>query len=114
MKTKLIITESQYNRLIKPLLNESLIAMVLDEIVSDLDKNYERVTATIKNNHDYVDKPRFKVLVHGGIITAKELLDYMKYKYHDKCGEDFLIQTIDDWYYKKIKNSMLSKNITLW
>ena len=54
MKTKLIITESQYNRLIKPLLNESLIAMVLDEIVSDLDKNYERVTATIKNNHDYV------------------------------------------------------------
>lgn len=114
MKTKLIITESQYNRVIKPLLNESILSNILDEVVTDLDKNYERVTATIKDNHDYVNKPRFKVIVDDSVITAKDLLDYMKYKYHDKCGEDFLKQAIDDWYHDKIKNGMLSKNITLW
>lgn len=114
MKTKIIITESQYNRLIKPMLNESVLSIVLDDIISDLDKNYDRVTATIKGYRDYQNKPRIKVLVDGSIITAQQLLNYLKGKYKDKCGEDFLKQVIDDWYHENIKNGMLSKNITLW
>ena len=114
MKTKIIISESQYNRVIKPLLNEEIIPIVLDEIVGDLDNNYERVTAVVKGYQDYKNEPRFKVFADDNIITAKELLDYFKYKYHEKCGEEFLKQAISDWYFNKIKDGMLSKNITLW
>ena len=114
MKTKLIITESQYNRLIKPIINESAVAMVLEDIIEYLDKNYDKVTATVRDYYDYVNKPRFKVLADDSVITAKQVLDYFKNKYFDRCGEDFLKQAIEDWYYNKIKDGLLSKNITLW
>jgi hypothetical protein len=113
MVNKIIITESQYNRLFKHRLKENLFDIVLNELLSDLNKNYEKVTAIVNDYHDYNEKPRFKVKVDGNVITAKELLEYMKYKYHEKCGENFIKQVIDDWFNDKIKDGFLSKNITL-
>lgn len=113
MTKKIIITESQYNRLFKPLLKESHFNIVLDNVLADLDKNYEKVTAVVQDYHDYNEKPRFKVKVDDSLVDAKELLEYLKYKYHEVCGEDFLKQVIDDWYHGKIDGGHLSKNVTL-
>jgi predicted transcriptional regulator len=113
MINKIIITETQFNRLFKPLLKESHFNTVLSNVLEDLDKNYEKATAVVKDYRDYHEKPRFKVKVDDSLITAKDLLEYLKYKYHEVCGEDFLIQVIDDWYHSKIDGGHLSKNITL-
>lgn len=113
MIKKIIITESQYNNIIKPMIKEGAYHVVLDDVLNDLNTNYEKVTAVVKDYHDYNEKLRFKVKADDSIITAKDLLDYFKYKYHGVCGENFLKQVIDDWYHNKIKDGTLSKNITL-
>ena len=113
MKRKLIVTESQYNRLLKPTLNESDFHIILDDVLEDLNKNYESVTAVVRDYHDYNEQSKIKVKVDGSVISPKDLLEYLKYKYHGVCGENFLKQVIDDWYHDRIKNGMLSKNITL-
>lgn len=110
---KLIITESQYNRIIKSFINESDYHVILDNVIDDLNKNYESVTAVIKDYHDYNEESRIKVKVDNSVISPKDLLEYFKYKYHGVCGENFLKQVIDDWYHGRVKNGMLSKNITL-
>ena len=112
-RKKIVITESQYNRLFKPLVKESDYHIILDNIINDLNKNYETVTAVVKDYHDYNEQPRIKVKVDGSVINAKDLLEYFKYKYHGVCSEEFLKQVIDDWYHNKIKDGVLSKNITL-
>jgi hypothetical protein len=113
MIKKIIITESQYNKNIKPLIKEGDYHIVLDEVLDNLNNNYEKVTAIVKDYHDYNEQPRFKVKADDTIINAKDLLDYFKYTYHGICGEEFLKQVIDDWYHDEIKDGMLSKNITL-
>jgi hypothetical protein len=113
MIKKIIITESQYNKIIKPLIKEGDYHVVLDEVLDNLNNNYEKVTAIVKDYHDYNEQPRFKVKADDTIINAKDLLDYFKYTYHGICGEEFLKQVIDDWYRDEIKDGMLSKNITL-
>jgi len=113
MIKKIIITESQYNKIIKPLIKEGDYHIVLDEVLDNLNKNYEMVTAIVKDYHDYNEQPRFKVKADDSIIEAKDILDYFKYSYHGVCGEEFLKQVIDDWYHGRIKDGMLSKNITL-
>lgn len=113
MIKKIIITESQYNKIIKPLIKEGDYHVVLDEVLDNLNNNYEKVTAIVKDYHDYNEQPRFKVKADDTIINAKDLLDYFKYTYHGICGEEFLKQVIDDWYRDDIKDGMLSKNITL-
>lgn len=110
---KLIITETQY-KVLKNLLSEGDYHIVLDKVVEDLNKNYKKVTAVINNNNrDYIEEPRFEVKVDKSVISAKELLEYFKFKYHESCGEEFLKQVIDDWYHNRIKDGLLSKNITL-
>ena len=113
MIKKIIITESQYNKIIKPLIKEGDYHVVLDEVLDNLNNNYEKVTAIVKDYHDYNEQHRFKVIADDTIINAKDLLDYFKYTYHGICGEEFLKQVIDDWYRDEIKDGMLSKNITL-
>lgn len=113
MINKIIITESQYNRLFKPLLKENQFDIVLSDVLEDLDKNYEKVKAVVSDYHDYKEEPRFKVKVNGEAISPKDLLEYLKFKYHGICGEKFLKQVIDDWYHNKIVDGHLSKNITL-
>lgn len=113
MGNKIIITESQYTALVNRLISEGDFHIILNTVLDDLKNNYECVNAVVKDYHDYVEEPRFKVLVDGNIITPIDLLNYLKYKYHGICGETFLKQVIDDWYHDRIKNGMLSKNITL-
>jgi len=113
MTKKIIITESQYNALLGKLINEGDFHVILNKVVEDLGINYEPVTAVVKDYHDYKEEPRFKVKADDSITTAKNILDYFKYKYHGVCGENFLKQVIDDWYHGRIKDGVLSKNITL-
>lgn len=113
MTKKIIITESQYNSLLTSLINEGDFHVILNRVVEDLDTNYESVTAIVKDYHDYKEEPRFKVKADNSIATASAILDYFKYKYHGVCGEGFLKQVIDDWYHGRIKDGVLSKNITL-
>ena len=109
---KLIITETQYKTL-KNLLSEGDYHIVLNKVVEDLNKNYKKVTAVVNNNRDYVEESRFEVKADESVISAKGLLEYFKFKYHESCGEEFLKQVIDDWYHDRIKDGLLSKNITL-
>lgn len=109
---KLIITESQYTKL-KKVLSEGLYHIMVEKIVEDLNKNYKKVTAVVNNNRDYVEESRFEVKADKSVISANDLLEYFKFKYHDNCGEEFLKQVIDDWYHDRIKDGLLSKNITL-
>lgn len=113
MNKKLIITESQYNRIFKNMINEGDYEIILDRVLSDLNKNYEKVNAVVKDYHDYRETPMIKVKVDGAVITPKNLLEYLKYSYHGVCGEEFLKQVVDDWYYDKIKDGNLSKNVSL-
>ena len=53
MKKKIIITESQYNNLRKALIIEGDYHIILNNILEDLDKNYERVTAVVNDYNDY-------------------------------------------------------------
>lgn len=112
MTKKIIITELQYNKLLS-LINENDFHIILGDVVDDLNKNYKAVKAVVKGYHDYNEEPRIKVVVDGSVISDLDLLNYMKYKYHAVCGENFLKQVIDDWYHGRIKDGMLSKNITL-
>lgn len=112
MSRKIIITESQYNKLLS-FINESDFHIILGDVLDDLNTNYEPVKAVVKDYHDYKEEPRIKVMVDGSVISDLDLLNYMKYKYHAVCGENFLKQAIDDWYHGRIKDGMLSKNITL-
>jgi hypothetical protein len=113
MVNKIIITESQYNRLIETLANDSHFDIVLGDVLEDLNKNYEKVTAVVHNGRDYKEGPRIKIKASGNIIKDKDLLEYMKFTYHEVCGEDFLKTVIDEWYHDRIVNGYLSKNITL-
>ena len=113
MTKKIRITESQYNNLRKALIIEGDYHVILNNILEDLDKNYERVTAIVNDYNDYREEPRFKVKVDDSVTSAKQMLEYMKIKYHGVCGEDFLKQVIDDWYHNNINDGSLSKNITL-
>lgn len=110
MSKKLIITESQYNRLFKKSLNESDYDIILDRVLSDLNKNYEKVSAVVKGYHDYNEKPMIKVKVDGSVITPRALLEYLKYSYHSVCSSEFLRQVINDWYNDNIVDGNLSKN----
>lgn len=112
MAKKIIITESQYNKLLS-FINESDFHIILNNVLDDLNTNYKPVKAVVKNYHDYNEEPRIKVMVDDSVISDLDLLNYMKYKYHALCGENFLKQVIDDWYHGRIKDGMLSKNITL-
>ena len=112
MSKKIIITETQYNKLLS-FINEGDFHIILGDVIDDLNKNYEPVNAVVKDYHDYKEEARIKVMVDDSVISSLDLLNYMKYKYHAICGENFLKQVIDDWYHGRVKDGMLSKNITL-
>ena len=57
-RKKIVITESQYNRLFKPLVKESDYHIILDNIVNDLNNNYETVTAVYKRCKQLALRPR--------------------------------------------------------
>ena len=95
------------------MIKENDYSVILDDLLSDLTMNYEKVNAMVKDYHDYKNQQMIKVLADNSVITPKNLLEYFKVKYHGLCGEHFIKQVIDDWYFDRVKDGMLSKNITV-
>ena len=109
---RIIITESQSNRL-KQYLNETSIhGNIVKQIKDELDNNYVPVGQYVRQGGEYFDKPMIKIKVDGELITPKSLYEYLQYKY--KVGDEFIKQLIKDWMFNKINDDYsLSKNVPL-
>jgi hypothetical protein len=112
MKKKLIITESQLERM-KTALNESVVhSNMVKKMKEDLDMNYQPVERFVREGGEYSSKPMIMVKADEEVITPKDLYEYLKYKYI--MGEPFTQQVIRDWVDGKITDDFrLSKNIPL-
>lgn len=109
MKKKLIITESQYNRLIVEANQHNNMVKLMKEF---LDKSYEPVESFVREGGEYFDKPMFKVKVDEEVISPQAVYEYMKYKF--EAGDEFTKQVIRDWMFNKITDDyQLSKNVAL-
>jgi hypothetical protein len=112
MKQKLIITESQLERL-KSSLNESVVhSNMVKRMKEDLDKNYQPIEKFVREGGEYESRAMIMVNADEEVITPKDLYEYLKYKY--KMGEEFTKQVIRDWVDGKITDDFrLSKNVAL-
>ena len=111
MKKRLIISEGQLVRL-KSLLNESEYHEVMvKEISSNLDSNYDRAEETYRDGNEYKKRLVFQVKDIGEVVTPHDLLEYLKLKY--EVGDEFLKQVITDWCDRNIVDGMLSKNVSI-
>ena len=111
MGTKLIITESQYNRL-KTKLNEvNIHASLVEKLVTDLNMNYEPMLGIVREDEEFHEVPMVKIKTDQSNTTPKELFNYFKKKY--KLGDDFTKQVIKDWMFGKIKDNKLSRNVAI-
>ena len=112
MGKKIIITESQLERL-KANINEGEAhSKVVKQMKGELDKNYQPIEKFVREGGEYYEKPMIMVKADEEAITPKALFEYMKAKY--KMGDDFTKQVISDWVHGKITDDFrLSKNVTL-
>lgn len=112
MNTKLIITESQLERLQKRLIESTTFTSMVKKISEDLSANYTPTENFVREGGEYNSMPMFKVNVDEELISPKSLYEYMLSKY--KMGESFTQQVIRDWYDGTItKDYMLTKNVPL-
>jgi len=112
MKKKLIITESQLQRLKVTLTENNAHAIMVKRIKEDLDTNYEPVEKFVKEGGEYSSVPMFMIKIDEEVITSEKLFEYLKTKH--KVSNEFLGQVIKDWVDKKISDDYsLSKNIPL-
>jgi len=109
---KIIITESQLNRLKRVLNEESIQSSVVRQMKEFLDMNYAPVDKFMREGGEYYETPMIEIKADGEVISPKSLYEYLKYKY--KMGEEFTKQVIRDWMYGNISDEyMLSKNVSL-
>jgi hypothetical protein len=129
MKKKLIITESQLERLKIILNEENRHALVVKQLKNDLDSNYEPIEKYVRKGGEYFPTAMVKSLTDEEEISVKELYDYMKYRHgigqetidetndtpnNNKPSKEFLKQVIKDWMFGKINDDYsLSKIIPL-
>jgi hypothetical protein len=112
MKKKIIITESQMNRLSVNLVEDSAHSVMVKQMKEELDSNYEPVAKFVREGGEYFEKPMITVKADNEVITPKSLYEYMKYKY--KVNDEFIKQVISDWMFNKITDNYgLSKNVSL-
>lgn len=112
MKTKIIITESQYARLENLLLEVNAHSVAVRKVKELLDANYEPIEKFVREGGEYFEKPMIMVKTDNEVITPKSLYEYLKYKFG--LGDDFTKQIIKDWMNGSItKNFGLSRNVPL-
>lgn len=112
MATKLIITESQFSRVEKRLLTESLFQEVMiEKILKDLNNNYEPMLGIIRKDGEYHEEPMVKIKVDDTETSVGDLFKYLKSKYD--VGDIFLKQVISDWMFGRMKDNKLSKNVAI-
>lgn len=112
MKRKIIITESQYQRLKRTLEESTVHTSMVKRMKTELDANYAPIEKFMREGGEYFSQPMIMVKADEEVITPKSLFEYLKFKY--KMGDDFIKQVIRDWVDKKITDDYrLSKNIPL-
>ena len=112
MKKKLIITESQLERLKQSINENNVHSRIVKRMKEELDANYAPIAKFVREGGEYSEQPMIEVKVDGEVISPKDLYEYMKYKH--KMGESFTQQVIKDWVDGKITDDYrLSKNVSL-
>lgn len=111
MSKKLIITESQYTKLVQRITEDNQHSKLVKRLVDDLNMNYEPMIGIVREDGEYFEKPMFKIKVDESEITPRELFEYFKKKY--KLGDDFIKQVIKDWAFGNIKDNQLTKNVPI-
>lgn len=106
--SRLIISERQLLMLETTLKENADHDIILNNILDDINSNYEMTNSTYRQGGEYFNKPMIKIKIDGEMITPKDLLSYLKYKY--KVSDAFLKQVILDWVNG---NDKLTKNISL-
>lgn len=112
MKKKVIITESQLNKIVQTINESEQVKLVVKNIADFLLKNYEPALATVNNGLEYTRKSIITKKVDGDKLSAAALFDYLGNKF-PQVSDEFLQQVITDWYNGVLdgKNYRLSKNI---
>lgn len=112
MSTKLIITETQLERLKLRLVETTAFTTMVKRMKEDLDSNYTPTENYVREGGEYKSVPMFKVNVDDELISPKALYEYLKSKYN--MGESFTQQVIRDWVSGTISDEyMLTKNVPL-
>ena len=129
MKKKLIITESQLERLKLKLNEYNTHTSIVKQLKNELDSNYEPIEKYVRKGGEYFPTAMVKNKVDEEEISVADLYEYMKTKHNigenpiDETNEtlsknapskEFLKQVITDWMYGNITDDYsLSKNVPL-
>lgn len=113
MKKKLIISETQLNKLASYIAENNGYQHMVEIIVDDLEKNYKKAVETYEDvvSGDYQQRKVFEIKVSGEIIDPLALSEYIQKKY--KVSEEFSQQILDDWCSGSINNGLLSKDVNI-
>lgn len=107
----MIISEGQL-KMIKTYLKESYFQNIVEAIVGDLEENYKKALQTYEDriSGDFKKRKVFEVNASGEIIDPLNLREYMCKKYN--VGPKFMEQLLNDWCDNKIKNGLLSRDVS--
>lgn len=112
MKKRLIISESQMERLTKVISENHAHTSLVKQMKGELDKNYLPIEKFVREGGEYFEKPMIMIKADEEVITPKSLFEYFKSKY--KVNDDFIKQVIQDWVGGKISDDYrLTKNVTM-
>lgn len=112
MKTKLIITENQFNKLKNKLLEYNAHSDMVKTIKEFLDEYYKPISTFMREGGEYFNKAMIENKVDGEVISPKSLYEYLKYKF--EANDEFIKQVIKDWVSGSINdNYQLTKNVSL-
>ena len=113
MKTKLIITESQYERLKVRLNEETIHNALVKELKNFLTQNYTVTQKFMREGGEYKEMVMLEIKADGELITFERLCEYLKVKYENVIKNDeFIKQVIKDWVDNKITDdNLLSKPV---
>lgn len=115
MKNKLIITESQLERLKVKLNEENQHARIVKQIKDVLDSTYEPIDKYVRKGGEYSNTVMVKNKIDDEELTIEQLFKYIKHS-TDLTDENSPIikQTIKDWVFGNIDDdNALSKNVPL-
>lgn len=121
MKKTIVIDEAKESKLIGDILESVFYpkAEQVIEVEKFLKDNFKPKQILTLDTNGYPDFEKDVVMVKKNMelktMTPKELLRMLDDKFHDRIKDDddrkrFLKQVITDWYYKRIKNGILSVN----
>lgn len=111
MAKKVIISKKQCALLVNYIKESSNQSRIVSKVTKFLDSSYQPAIGTIKKGGEYHDKAMIKNLINNEMMQAKDLLEYLQYKF-EGLSEEFLKQVIRDWFNGKLQDTTsLSKNV---